>query len=117
SVVVFCCAVSICVVGRAQAAKDGVMLPSATGAQTETDEYTRYELLAPETSSFKIYYEVTATTTGAKFFYNPIRKGSVASDESVVDAMTDKTLEFAVVSGAEAQEDPLMPKAAEGTDF
>jgi len=23
--------------------------------QTETDEYTRYELLAPETASFKIY--------------------------------------------------------------
>ena len=32
-------------------------VPAAT--QTETDEYTRYELLAPETASFKIYYEVT----------------------------------------------------------
>ena len=71
-----------CVVGRAQGTKDGVVLPSATGVQAETDEYTRYELLAPETASFKIYYEVTATTAGAKFFYNPIRKGSVASDES-----------------------------------
>ncbi|HWW98106.1 MAG TPA: hypothetical protein VNY74_10420, partial [Edaphobacter sp.] len=57
SVVVFCFGLSICVVGRAQAAKDGVMLPSATGTQTETDEYTRYELLAPETATFKIYYE------------------------------------------------------------
>ena len=94
--------------GRAQGTKDGVVLPSATGAQTETDEYTRYELLAPETASFKIYYEVTATTAGAKFFYNPIRKGSVASDESVFDAMTGKPLQFAVVSGAEAKKDPLM---------
>jgi hypothetical protein len=100
-----------------QAAKDGVALPSATGLQTETDEYTRYELLAPETASFKIYYEVTATTAGAKFFYNPIRKGSVASDESVFDAMTGKPLEFAVVSGAEAKKDPLMAKADEGTDY
>ncbi len=66
--------------------KDGLYFPGAV-AQTETDEYTRYELLAPETSSFKIYYEVTAATAGAKFFYNPIRKGSVASDESVYDAM------------------------------
>ena len=104
-------------VSLAQAAKDGVVLPSATGAQTEADEYTRYELLAPETASFKIYYEVTATTTGAKFFYNPIRKGSVASDESVYDAMTGKALDFAVVSGAEAKKDPLMAKADEGTDY
>jgi hypothetical protein len=108
-------ALSVC--GRAQAVKDGVVLPSATGAQTETDEYTRYELLAPETASFKIYYEVTATTAGAKFFYNPIRKGSVASDESVFDAMSGKPLEFAVVSGAEAKKDPLMMKADEGTDY
>jgi hypothetical protein len=82
-----------------QAAKDGLYFPTAV-AQTETDEYTRYELLAPETSSFKIYYEVTATTAGAKFFYNPIRKGSAASDESVYDAMRGAPLHFEVVSGA-----------------
>jgi len=116
-VVALCVALSICVAGHAQAAKDGVVLPSAVGTQTETDEYTRYELLAPETASFKIYYEVTATTAGAKFFYNPIRKGSVASDESVFDAMTGKPLEFAVVSGAEAKKDPLMARADEGTDY
>jgi hypothetical protein len=104
-----------CVLG--QTAKDAVVFPSTTGAQTETDEYTRYELLAPETASFKIYYEVTATTAGAKYFYNPIRKGSVASDESVADAMTGKPLEFAVVSGAEAKKDPLMVRADEGTDY
>jgi hypothetical protein len=115
--VAFCFGLSICGSGRAQTTKDGVVLPSATGMQTETDEYTRYELLAPETASFKIYYEVTATTAGAKFFYNPIRKGSVASDESVYDAMSGKPLEFAVVSGAEAKKDPLMLKADEGTDY
>lgn len=115
--VLFCLALPTCEAGLAQAAQDSVVLPSATGAQTETDEYTRYELLAPETASFKIYYEVTATTAGAKFFYNPIRKGSVASDESVFDAMTGKPLEFAVVSGAEAKKDPLMARADEGTDY
>ena len=113
--VLFCLALST--LASAQATKDAVVLPSASGAQTETDEYTRYELLAPETASFKIYYEVTATTAGAKFFYNPIRKGSVASDESVFDAMTGKPLEFAVVSGAEAKKDPLMARADEGTDY
>jgi hypothetical protein len=102
---------------QAQIAKDGVVFPSSSGAQTETDEYTRYELLAPETASFKIYYEVTATTSGARYFYNPIRKGSIASDESVYDAMSGKPLEFSVVPGTEAKKDILMAKADEGMDY
>ena len=99
-----------------EAAKDGLYFPNAVG-QTETDEYTRYELLAPETASFKIYYEVTATTAGAKFFYNPIRKGSIASDESVYDAMLGTPLHFEVVSGAQARTDPLMPDADLDTHY
>jgi hypothetical protein len=99
-----------------QATQDGLYFPSAV-TQTETDEYTRYELLAPETASFKIYYEVTATTAGAKFFYNPIRKGSAASDESVYDAMLGVPLHFEVVSGAQARMDPLMPDADLDTHF
>jgi len=97
--------------------QDAVALPPASPTQTETDEYTRYELMAPETASFKIYYEVTATTAGAKVFYNPIRKGSVASDESVYDAMSSAALHFEVVSGAEARKDPLMPDADLDTDY
>jgi hypothetical protein len=97
-------------------AKDGLYFPTPV-AQTETDEYTRYELLAPATSSFKIYYEVTATTAGAKYFYNPIRKGSVASDESVYDAMRGTPLHFEVVGGAQARMDPLMPDADLDTDY
>jgi hypothetical protein len=85
--------------------------------QTETDEYTSYELLAPDSTSFKIIYEVTATTPGAKFFYNPIRKGSIASDESVFDAMTHFPLHFEVVHGAEARKDPLMTDADAATDY
>src|SRR5271155_1709663 len=90
--------------------------PSVT-KQTETDEYTRYELLAPETASFKIYYEVTATAPGAKFFYNPIRKGSAASDEAVFDSMTGLALPFEVVSGAEARKDPIVSDADADTNY
>ena len=96
--------------------EDGIWFPSAT-TQSETDEYTRYELLAPETGKFKITYEVTAATAGAATFYNPIRKGSVASDEAVLDAMTGKPLHFEVVSGADARKDPLMPDAEPDTDY
>src|SRR5580693_4055146 len=90
---------------------------SSTPQQTESDEYTRYELLAPETASFKIFYEVTATTPGAKYFYNPIRKGSAASDEAVFDSMTGDPVPFEVVSGAEARRDPLMSDADADTNF
>jgi len=68
------------------------------------DAYTRYELLAPETASFRITYDVTAVTPGAKFFFNPIRKGSQASDESVIDLMTGDPLEFKEVTGQQARE-------------
>jgi hypothetical protein len=95
---------------------DAIYLPTAV-AQSEADEYTRYELLAPDTASFRIAYEVTAITAGAKFFYNPIRKGSVASDESVYDAHLGTPLHFEVVSGTAARQDPLMPDADPATDY
>ena len=69
-------------------------------AQTESDAYTRYELLAPGSAKFRIIYEVTATTPGAAYYFNPIRKGSVASNESVHDRATGKPLQFDVVGSA-----------------
>ncbi|HEV8235899.1 MAG TPA: hypothetical protein VGP84_14915, partial [Gemmatimonadaceae bacterium] len=68
-----------------------------TASQMESDAYTRYELLAPGSAKFRIVYEVTATTPGATYYFNPIRKGSVASNESVSDCATGKPLEFDVV--------------------
>jgi len=69
------------------------------------DTYTRYELLAPDTHQFKIYYEVTETRVGARFHFNQIREGSEASDESVVDLATGKPLKFEVVNGEQAKAD------------
>ena len=112
-----CVLLATYVCANAQATANAIAYPAAHGEQTEADEYTRYELLAPETASFKIYYEVTATTSGARYFYNPIRKGSVASDEQVLDAMSGQPLAFAVVHGAEARKDPLMPMADLDTDY
>jgi hypothetical protein len=88
----------------------GAQQPAAV-PQTESDEYTRYDLRAPESASFKIIYEVTATTPGAKVYFNPIRKGSTASNEAVYDAMTGDPLRFEVVSGVLAHKDPLMAAA------
>jgi hypothetical protein len=83
-----------------------VMLDAPAAAQTrqtQEDDYTRYELLGPDTAQFRILYEVTATTAGAPFFFNAIRKGSIASDERVVDVMTGQPLKWEIVSGAQAR--------------
>jgi len=76
--------------------------PAAWGQaprQTDSDHYTRYELLAPGSAKFRIIYEVTATTAGATRYFNPIRRGSVATDEAVFDRMTGQPLKFEVVRG------------------
>ncbi len=84
--------------------------------QVEVDAYTRYELLAPGSSKFRIVYEVTDATPGATAYFNPIRKGSTASEERVSDRATGKPLAFKVVSGAEARATGL-PEADLDTDY
>jgi hypothetical protein len=74
--------------------------PSAPEPVREADEYTRYELLAP----------------GSTVFFNPIRKGSAASGESVRDVATGEPLRFEVVSGEEARRSGL-PEADAATSF
>ena len=86
--------------------------PSLAHAQNRAeDEYTRYDLLDPASSSFKITYDVTAVTPGAKFFFNAIRRGSAASDESVIDLATGQPLKFEQISGAAAREAGLASAA------
>src|SRR5215469_15122050 len=72
------------------------------------DEFTLYELLPPETHQFAITYDVTATRQGAPFFFNPIRPGSTASKERVIERSTGKDLQFEVVSGKDAKPSGLV---------
>ena len=90
--------------------------PVPPPAQTQADEYTRYELLAPETAQFRIVYDVTATAAGARYYFNPIRKGSEASRESVTERASGEPLSFQVVSGAEARKTGL-PEASLDTEY
>jgi hypothetical protein len=71
--------------------------------QTEADGYSRYELLAPGSGKFRILYEVTATSPGATAYFNPIRTGSIATDERVTDRATGKPLAWDIVDAATAQ--------------
>jgi hypothetical protein len=63
-----------------------------------SDELTIYELLAPASHKFAIVYDMATTVEGAPFLFNPIRRGSVASDERVIDASTGKELKFETVT-------------------
>jgi hypothetical protein len=97
-----------------------VALATGAYAQPRTPQeahgYTRYELLAPGSGKFRIIYDITAVRPGATAFFNPIRKGSVASDESVVDLATGKPLKFAQVSGEQAKASGL-PEADPASDY
>jgi hypothetical protein len=67
------------------------------------EEFTLYDLLAPETHKFAIIYDVTATREGASYFLNPIRRGSVADKERVVDRATGRELKFDTIDGKTAK--------------
>ena len=85
------------------AAAASAQAPSPILESHEGDDYTRYELLAPDSAQFRIVYEVTATRAGSRYYFNVIRKGSEATDEAVYDQATGKALPFKVVTGAEAR--------------
>jgi hypothetical protein len=82
----------------------------------EANGYTRYELLAPGSGKFRIIYDITAVRPGATAFFNPIRKGSIASDEKVTDLATGQPLKFAQVSGESARTTGL-PDADPASDY
>ena len=87
-------------------------LPATAAAQ---EDFTLYELLEPGSARFAITYDTTARE-GATVYLNPIRRGSVAYDESVVDLRTGAELPFTVVSGAEAKTEGLLSARAADDD-
>ena len=83
-------------------------------SQTTDDEYTRYELLDPNTQSFRILYEVTATKACTLFYFNGLRKGSEHKVDSVKDLRTGQNLEWSIVNGEAAIKDGYLEADASG---
>jgi len=82
------------------------------------DEFTLYDLFPPETHQFAIVYDTTQTREGAEYFLNPIRPGSTASKERVIDRATGAELKFETVTGKDAKATGLVsPRAADGDLF
>jgi hypothetical protein len=82
-----------------------------------SDERTLYELLPPETHQFAITYDVTQTHEGAQFFFNPIRPGSTASKERVVERSSGKELKFETVSGKDAKASGLVGQRVDDNEL
>jgi len=87
---------------------------SQAAPQTQADDYTRYELQAPGSGAFRIFYDVSATTPGARFYYNTIRAGAEEVVHGVTDLHTGKPLEWRVVEGTYAQAHGHPRASAEG---
>ncbi len=83
-------------------------------AQLSEDSYTRYELLEPATQSFRIIYQVSATTPGIQFYYNSLRKGSGHTIGKVIDMMTGKNLAWTIVNGSDARKAGWLEAELEG---
>ncbi|MBC7578882.1 MAG: hypothetical protein H7312_16205 [Tardiphaga sp.] len=75
----------------------------AKAIQTDDGAFTRYELLAPASHAFRIVYDITATAHGATIYFNPIRSGSIASNEHVTDRASGAPLTFTEVGGEAAR--------------
>ncbi len=82
--------------------------------QTQTDSYTRYELLSPESRSFRIIYDVSATAAGSTKYFNTLRAGSDHIVDAVWDLMTGKELVWKIVDGKEAKANGLSYAAENG---
>lgn len=100
---------SCCLAGGLQAQN-----PEQGLVQRQADSYTRYELLEPSTESFRILYDVTATTPGARYYFNPIRKGSEPTVHAVTDLASGKPLEWGLVSAEAAATAGLMGSSHDG---
>ncbi|HVP00699.1 MAG TPA: hypothetical protein VMT15_21665 [Bryobacteraceae bacterium] len=87
-----------------------------TGAVFAGDELTVYDLLAPETHKFAIIYDVSATREGAPYYLNPIRPGSVAEKERVIDRASGQDLKFDIIDGKTAKAEGIGARNAADAD-
>jgi hypothetical protein len=76
------------------------------------DELTVYKLLAPSSHQFAIVYDMSTTVEGSPYLFNPIRRGSVASDERVIDSASGKPLKFETVTYEVAKKNGLRGRQA-----
>jgi len=63
--------------------------------QPQTDEYVRYDLSTPSSSTFRVTYEVSATSTGATTYIDPVKVGTTVTQVVATDVMSGQPLKVA----------------------
>jgi len=89
---------------------------SLQAQQTQTDSYTQYELLDPSNHSFRIIYDVSATTSNAKYYWNTLRQGSEHHVDKVWDKFSGKELKWEIVNNSIAKQNGLTT-TVDDTDY
>lgn len=91
---------------------------ATVGVARAEDDFTLYELLDPASNQFAITYDTTVSGGGLNgYFFNPIRVGSEASDERVVNRGTGKELHFEQVDGVRAKGVGMSDRVADDAPF
>ena len=67
----------------------------AQSSPVQMDEYARYDLSTPATGTYRISYEVSAITSGATTYVDPIAAGSAVTQAIATDLMTGAPLKIA----------------------
>lgn len=82
----------------------GAAPPAPEGPlQTERLEQLRYELLEPADHTFRVTYELSATTAGARAYLTPVRGDTFVSGVTAEDLFTGAKLDVGLVDGDEAR--------------
>lgn len=84
--------------------------------QTQNDSYTQYELLEPESQSFRIVYDVSATTANSTYYWNTLRRGSEHEINKVWDLFSGEELQWQIVDNEKAKQNGLS-SASDDTDY
>ena len=74
--------------------------PPALAQPSQTDEYVRYELSSPDTATFRVLFDVSATMPGATTYMDPIRSGTTVSEVKATDLMTGRALDVEATRAA-----------------
>lgn len=82
------------------AALTSPVLSAQTPVPSQVDEYVRYDLSTPATSTFRMTYEVSATMAGATTYADAIRPGTVVTQVVATDLMTGEALRVAKTAAA-----------------
>lgn len=91
-----------------------LVLSTTNAQQTQTDSYTSYDLLEPESQSFRIIYDVSGTSAGAEYYWNTLRAGSEHIVDEVIDLYSGQPLQWKIVDGVKAKMNGLSNAAEKG---